>query len=119
MLKSRNKAGWGRPRDRDAHRRETALADRHGYTPEWKVYGHHGPPNLVDSLLAAEFEPDDKEQCWRMSRKSPVTPAAGTSTRRPYASRPSSGNRTNHSRVERTLPALDLSQKAVRTRPTW
>ena len=41
--------------------KETALADRHGYTLEWKVYGHDRPANLVDSLLAAGFEPDDEE----------------------------------------------------------
>jgi hypothetical protein len=37
---------------------EKALADRHGYTLEWKVYGHDGPANLVDTLLAAKLEPD-------------------------------------------------------------
>lgn len=41
---------------------EKALADRRRYTLEWKVYGHDGPANLVDSLLAAGFEPDDEEQ---------------------------------------------------------
>ncbi|WP_437733200.1 GNAT family N-acetyltransferase [Sorangium sp. So ce1335] len=41
---------------------EKALADRHRYTLEWKVYGHDGPANLVDSLLAAGFESDDEEQ---------------------------------------------------------
>ena len=41
---------------------ETASADRSAYTLEWKVYGHDGPANLVDSLLAAKFEPDDEEQ---------------------------------------------------------
>ncbi len=41
---------------------EKASADRHAYTLEWKVYGHDGPANLVDTLLAAELEPDDAEQ---------------------------------------------------------
>ncbi len=38
------------------------MAARLGYTLEWKVYGHDGPANLVESLLAAGFEPDDEEQ---------------------------------------------------------
>jgi hypothetical protein len=41
---------------------EKALADRFRYTLEWKVYGHDTPTNLVDSLVASGFEPDEEEQ---------------------------------------------------------
>jgi predicted GNAT family acetyltransferase len=41
---------------------EKAMADHHGYKLEWKVYGHDGPADLVDSLLGARFEPGDEEQ---------------------------------------------------------
>jgi hypothetical protein len=40
---------------------EKALADQHRYKLEWKVYGHDGPANLVESLLAAGFEPEEEE----------------------------------------------------------
>jgi hypothetical protein len=42
-------------------RDEISRADARNYTLEWKVYGHDGPPNLRDSLLAAGFEPGDLE----------------------------------------------------------
>jgi hypothetical protein len=41
---------------------EKTLAERHGYTLEWKVYQHDGPPSLVGCLVAAGFEADDEEQ---------------------------------------------------------
>lgn len=40
---------------------EKARADLHNYRLEWKVYGHDGPGNLIECLLAAGFEPEDQE----------------------------------------------------------
>jgi len=42
-------------------REETSLADARGYTLEWKVYGHDGPPDLKDRLAAAGFEAEPAE----------------------------------------------------------
>lgn len=42
-------------------RDEISRAVAHNYALEWKVYGHDGPPNLRDSLLAAGLEPGDLE----------------------------------------------------------
>lgn len=46
---------------RDVVRQERLLADAGGYALEWKVYGHDGPPGLIDELHAAGFWADDEE----------------------------------------------------------
>ena len=42
-------------------RAELAAAAEAGYTLEWKLYGHDGPADLADRLVAAGFEADDSE----------------------------------------------------------
>jgi predicted GNAT family acetyltransferase len=64
---------------------EAALADRHGYTLEWKTYGHDGPANLVDSLLAAGFEPHDEEQVLVLPLATAGAAPAGAGTLPPGA----------------------------------
>ncbi|MFD0385719.1 GNAT family N-acetyltransferase [Streptomyces stramineus] len=45
----------------DVIREEIARARDHGYTLEWKLYGHDSPADLADRLTAAGLEPDDRE----------------------------------------------------------
>lgn len=40
---------------------EKALSNQFKYTLEWKVYEYDSPSNLVESLLAAGFQPEDEE----------------------------------------------------------
>lgn len=58
---------------------EKSLADQLKYTLEWKVYDHDGPTNLVESLLAEGFSPEDEERVLvfplfmnSFSRKKPI-----------------------------------------------
>lgn len=45
----------------DVIRDEVTRAETGGYVLEWKLYGHDGPVDLADALLAAGFQPDDAE----------------------------------------------------------
>lgn len=81
---------------------EAARADAHGWTLEWKHYGHDAPADLPARLCAAGFEPDDAEQVLAL----PLTPA--TALHRPHPSLPGVRiQRVRHLRTDDDAAGLD------------